>query len=91
MTAQDLIAAVRRSAKRSGLYDSYDSDSCDFDIAAAVHTYAVLNYNGQVSDLYKVLSTSEFNPGPMWTSDQEISTNVFYDTVERIAKRRKLS
>lgn len=91
MTAQDLIAAVRRSAKRSGLYDSYDSDSCDSDITAAVHTYAVLNYNGRVSGLYKVLSTSEFNPDPTWTSDQEISTNVFYDTVERIAKRRKLS
>ena len=91
MTAQDLIAAVRRSAKRSGLYDSYDSNSCDFDIAAAVHAFASVNHSGQSSDLYEVLSTSEFRPGSMWTEKREIRENMYYDLVKQVAKRKKLS
>lgn len=91
MTAQDLINAVFRAAKRSGLYDTYDRESCEAEIGAAVHAFASVNHSGQSSDLYEVLSTSEFCPGPMWTEKREIRDNMYYDLVKQVAKRKKLS
>lgn len=91
MTAQDLIDAVFRAAKRSSLYDTYDRESCEAEIGAAVHAYATMNHSGQSSDLYEVLSTSEFCPGPMWTERREIRENMYYDLVKQVAKKKKLS
>lgn len=91
MTAQDLIDAVFRAAKRSSLYDTYDRESCEAEIGAAVHAYASVNHSGQSSDLYAVLSTSDFRPGPTWNERRERRENMYYDLVEQVAKRKKLS
>lgn len=91
MTAQDLIDAVFRAAKRSGLHDVYEDESCQVEIAAAVHAYASIHHSGQGSELYKILSTSEFRPGPRWTEKREIRDNMYYDLVKQVAKRKKLS
>jgi len=90
MTAQDLIDAVFRAAKRSSLYDTHDRESCEAEIGAAVHAYASGNHRGQYSDLYKILSTSKFSPGPMWTEWREIRDNAYYSLVKKVAKRKKL-
>lgn len=89
MTAQDLINAAFRAAKRSGLYDTNDREACEFELAEAVHAYASVNHGGQGSELYEILSTSEFVPGPMW-KERHVMESEAYDIVERVAKRKKL-
>lgn len=50
-----------------------------FDIAEVIHCYASLNHSGQWSDLYSVLSESEFNPGPSWSETRVLRENEFYN------------
>lgn len=91
MTAQDFADIVFDAAKNSRFYDVSDVDYVIFQIHAAAYTYASLNHSGQNSDLYKILSTSEFSPGPMWMEDDEIESNEFYSLVEDIANRENIS
>lgn len=41
-----------------------------FEIAEAIHCYASLNHTGLWSDLYSVLSMSEFRPGMLWSESR---------------------
>jgi hypothetical protein len=43
------------------------ADVDDFTAAEAVHAYCSLNHEGQWSKLYRLLSQSEFRPGPLWS------------------------
>lgn len=48
-----------------------------FEIAEAIHCYASLNYSGQNSELYKILSQSQFNPGPLWSETRCLIENEY--------------
>ena len=53
-----------------------------FDAYEAVHVYLTLNHSGQFSTYYRMLSESEFRPGPMWSESRVIAENMSYDDVE---------
>jgi len=46
------------------LKKTFGADVEDFDMEAAIYWYANDYHGGQASDLYSILSTSEFKPGP---------------------------
>lgn len=48
-----------------------------FDCAAAVHWYASDFHNGQWSDLYALLSASEYRPGPMENGPRDAACCVY--------------
>ena len=50
-----------------------------FDVAEAIHCFCSLNHEGQSSDLYSILSRSEFRPGPMWSESVVEIENCFYN------------
>ena len=52
-----------------------------FDIAEAIYCYAMLNHEGQTSDLYKILSASEFKPGPLWSEEYVERENYHYGEI----------
>ena len=47
--------------------DNADTDlySSAFDLAAGLYWFACFHHGGQGSDLYAVLSRSQYNPGPL--------------------------
>ena len=45
------------------------ADVDDFTAAEAIHAYCSLNHEGQWSKLYRLLSQSEFKPGPLWSEE----------------------
>lgn len=89
MTASDLFRKVERRAKKTG-FDMSDPDYVEMQIEAAMYAYASLNHSGQSSELYEVLSTSHFGPGPMWRESDEESENEFYPIVAEVCERDKI-
>ena len=57
------------------------TDDNFFDYAEAIHCFASLNHSGQWSDLYSILSRSEFSPGPMWTHTRCEQENPVYSEI----------
>jgi hypothetical protein len=49
-----------------------------FDVAEAIHCFCTLNHGGQTSELYSILSRSEFKPGPLWSESNVELENDFY-------------
>lgn len=47
---------------------AFGEEVCEFDIEAAIYWFASDYHSGQWSDLYSILSTSEYRPGRMETS-----------------------
>lgn len=86
MTADELFTKVKRRAKRIG-HDMSDSDYVKFQIHAAMYAFAALNHGGQWHELYEVLSTSDFSPGPLWTESREVEENEFYGVVAEVCER----
>ena len=86
MNIEELYDTIYREAEKSSLYDLYDEEYVEFQIHAAIYTYASLNHRGQWSDLYGILCSSEFNPGHMWKESREIEENEFYPLVEQVCE-----
>lgn len=86
MTAEAFAALVFSAAENSSLYDLSDVNWAEFQIHAAIYAYASINHSGQNSDLYSVISSSEFRPGLFWNENDEIECNEFYPLVEQVAK-----
>jgi hypothetical protein len=53
-----------------------DGENIDFDIEGAIYWFAADNHQGQSSELYSILSTSEYHPGLMEFSPMQ---RVSYD------------
>lgn len=49
-----------------------------FDYAEAIHCFCTLNHSGQWSELYSILSQSEFRPGPLWSESVVENENPVY-------------
>lgn len=49
-----------------------------FDYAEAIYCFASLNHSGQGSEMYSILSTSTFKPGPLWSESQVEKCNYVY-------------
>ena len=56
----------------------FASEFDDFDRAEAIYWFANDYHSGQASNLYSVLSTSEFSPGPIASGPSE-SAAMLYD------------
>jgi len=69
--------------KFKGLVD-VNSDDFNFDAEAAIYWLANDYHGGQASELYSILSTSDFNPGPMHKSveDEGEQAKMFYDELK---------
>jgi hypothetical protein len=48
----------------------------------AIHAFCSLNHTGQFSELYRMLSTSDFIPGPMWSESRVEQENMAFDLVQ---------
>ena len=57
-----------------GQLDPAETDANNFDMEAAIYWFANHFHNGQWSNLYSVLSTSEFRPGPMQHSIDDLES-----------------
>ena len=57
-----------------GLVDPMETDANNFDMEAAIYWFANHFHSGQWSNLYSVLSTSEFRPGPMQRSIDDLES-----------------
>lgn len=70
---------------RDLLKKEFGSDADDFDIEAAIYWYANDNHEGQVSDLYSILSTSKFHPSPLHNNvkDEGGLAEDMYKTLEK--------
>jgi hypothetical protein len=55
-----------------------DMYSCAFDLAAGLYWFAVVHHGGQGSDLYAVLSRSQYNPAP-FESGPYNGSQIVYD------------
>lgn len=49
-----------------------------FDVAEAIHAFCTLWHSGQCSELYSILSQSEFKPGMLWNIEQVETENIYY-------------
>lgn len=59
-------------------------EGTDPDLEAAIYWYAADHHEGQTSDLYAVLCTSPYSPGPCESSpadDLDNSSNVWYHMI----------
>lgn len=62
----------------------YRNECDDFDVEGAIYWFACHWHGGQESDLYSVLSTSEFSPGPCCNGPEDESMEQdLYDLLER--------
>lgn len=75
MLIDDIVAIVEA---QSGLDE--------FDCYEAVHAYCILNHEGMWSDKYKILSSSSFCPGPMWSESRVEAENIAFGYVEGAIK-----
>jgi hypothetical protein len=78
----NLLKQQQNSARRNNMQDPTREEMltcielglggvCDeFDREEAIYWFACNYHGGQDSNLYSVLSTSEYNPGPVMTSDK---------------------
>lgn len=46
-----------------------------FDLALVLHIFLTLNHEGQGSVKYRLLSTSPFKPGPLFSADEWLKEN----------------
>ena len=54
------------------------NDDNYFDVAEAIHAFCSSWHNGQTSELYSILSQSQFEPGPLWSESRVELENDFY-------------
>lgn len=52
------------------------------DCYEAIHAYCCLNHSGQFSELYRMLSTSDFKPGFYWNECTVERENIAFDFVK---------
>lgn len=90
MTADDLFVKVKRRAKRIG-HDMSEPQYVKFQIHAAIYAFASLNHGGQFHPLYEVLSTSDFEPGSLWTENREVIENEFWPVVCDVCDRLNIA
>jgi len=67
------------------------SEMDDFDIEAAIYWFAHDFHSGQSSDLYSLLSTSEFRPGPSHRSAEDegdVAKDMYDELVNEFAPKR---
>ena len=72
-TKEEMVNFLKNKFK--GLVDFNDSGT-DFDIESAIYWFASNYYNGQWSNLYSVLSTSQFKPGPSHRSIEDEESEI---------------
>ncbi len=75
-TREELLAVI----------DAYPfrSECDDFDVEGAIYWFACHWHSGQWSNLYSVLSTSEFCPGPLCNGpEQDTCEQDLYDLLEQ--------
>lgn len=58
------------------------TDDNYFSLYEAVHCYASLNHTGLWSDLYSVLSQSQFEPGALWSETRCLEENEFVSLLD---------
>lgn len=46
-------------------------DACEVDVRGAIYWFASDHHSGRASNLYSVLSTSEYRPGPLEDGPEE--------------------
>ena len=74
-----------------GMLDPHEKDANNFDMEIAIYWFANDYHGGQDSELYSVLSTSDFSPGPTHRSikDEDSSTaEDMYDALKKKFKNR---
>jgi len=66
----------------------YISEASDFDIEEAIYWFAYGYHSGQDSNLYSVLSTSEYTPSPIQDtiSKKGISYSLYLELVDTFGK-----
>lgn len=57
--------------------DDVFPDADRFDIEEAIYWYASDYHSGQASELYRILSTSPFNPGPMSHGPEGMAEEIY--------------
>jgi hypothetical protein len=83
---------TRMVAKAKDEFKSSSIDDLDFDIEAAIYWLASDYHGGQNSELYSILSTSEFKPGPTHSSvedEGEIAKEIYDLLVHEFASEIK--
>jgi len=83
---------TRMVAKAKDEFKSSSIDDLDFDIEAAIYWLASDYHGGQDSELYSILSTSEFKPGPTHSSvedEGEIAKEIYDLLVQEFAREIK--
>jgi hypothetical protein len=83
---------TRMVAKAKDEFKSSSIDDLDFDIEAAIYWLASDYHRGQDSELYSILSTSEFKPGPTHSSvedEGEIAKEIYDLLVHEFASEIK--
>jgi hypothetical protein len=72
------------------LKSKYGAEADDFSVEEAIYWFASDYHGGQTSDLYSVLSTSEYKPSRLHhgieDTDDEMSKMMYEDLVEKYAK-----
>ena len=78
----EMLAKLREYGE--GLYD-VDDPCYTFDMEAAIYWYASDWHDGQWSDLYAILSTSEYVPGILTSGADDVSETCaeLYEVLER--------
>lgn len=77
------MAKLECGHKEKGLKMSRINAENYFDYAEAIHCFMVLNHGGQGSELYKMLSKSEFRPGVLWSEAIcELENSVYSEITE---------
>lgn len=69
MSDPDKNELVKFCDERRDFYDKMSDNEWNFVRESAIYYFAVLNHGGQWSNLYSVLSTSEYCPGMIETFD----------------------
>jgi len=72
--------------KFHGQIDPMETDANEFDVESAIYWFANDYHGGQNSNLYSVLSTSQYRPGPMHKSieddESETATQMYQELVD---------
>ena len=74
-TRRELVRAILREF---GTYRQDDPDSFRFDLEAAIYWFAARWHSGQWSNLYSVLSMSEYRPGPCTRGPEPGTSEEYY-------------
>lgn len=74
-TKEEMIEFLKSEWEWAGIED------LSSEIEIAIYQFATSYHSGQWSNLYSALSTSDFNPGPMWKFDNEDIAKDLYDSL----------